>query len=212
MPPAHPRVRLLSITVRMRPTSGVTLGVVKAASHVLERFGGKGGARSQVGDDAAGNGAALWASLARYDDALVDTLERWERWSRDAAPAGGMGILRAGGNVMHGEGEDGQERLRELFVTDKWDGKKMVRSFARMKAGSAAEKVREGKGKGKTPAKPVSEDEQEDGSDDEEAEDEYVVDKILEHKFAARGVVQYKVKWLGYDDEADMTWEPAENL
>lgn len=149
MPPAHPRVRLLSITVRMRPTSGVTLGVVKAASHVLERFGGKGGARSQVGDDAAGNGAALWASLARYDDALVDTLERWERWSRDAAPAGGMGILRAGGNVMHGEGEDGQERLRELFVTDKWDGKKMVRSFARMKAGSAAEKVREGKGKGK---------------------------------------------------------------
>lgn len=69
-----------------------------------------------------------------------------------------------------------------------------------------------GKGQGKAPAKPVSEDEEEDGSDDEEAEDEYVVDKILEHKFAARGVVQYKVKWLGYDDEADITWEPAENL
>ena len=155
-PPAHPRVRLLSITVRMRPTSGVTLGVVKAASHILERFGGKGGARSHVGDkhegdDATGNGAALWASLARYDDALVDTLERWERWSRDAASAGGMGKLRAGGDVMHGEAEGtyGEERLRNLFVGDKWDGKKMVRSFARMRAGSGAEKVREGKGKGK---------------------------------------------------------------
>lgn len=68
------------------------------------------------------------------------------------------------------------------------------------------------KGKGKAPAKPVSEDEQEDGSDDdEEAEDEYAVDKILDHK-VTRGVVQYKVKWLGYEDDADCTWEPASNL
>jgi chromobox protein 1 len=68
------------------------------------------------------------------------------------------------------------------------------------------------KGKGKAPAKPASEDEQEDDSDDEEAEDEFAVDKILDHKFGARGVVQYKVKWLGYDKEEDMTWEPAANL
>jgi chromobox protein 1 len=70
------------------------------------------------------------------------------------------------------------------------------------------------KDKGKAPAKPVSEDGQEDGSDDdeEEAEDEYAVDKILDHKFGPRGVVQYKVKWLGYDAEEDMTWEPAANL
>ena len=67
-------------------------------------------------------------------------------------------------------------------------------------------------GKGKAPAKPESEDEKEDGSDDEEGEDEYVVEKIVEHKFARGGAVQYKVKWLGYEDEADMTWEPAENL
>lgn len=69
-----------------------------------------------------------------------------------------------------------------------------------------------GKGKGKVPAKPVSEDEQEDGSDEEEAEDEYSVDKILEHRFERGGAVKYKVKWLGYEDEADMTWEPAANL
>jgi chromobox protein 1 len=74
-------------------------------------------------------------------------------------------------------------------------------------------KASKAKGKGKAPAKPVSEDEQEDGSDDEEeAEDEYSVDKILEHRFERGGVVKYKVKWLGYEDEADMTWEPAANL
>jgi len=73
-------------------------------------------------------------------------------------------------------------------------------------------KATKGKGKGNAPAKPVSEDEQEDGSDDEEAEDEYSVDKILEHRFERGGVVKYKVKWLGYEDEADMTWEPAVNL
>lgn len=68
-------------------------------------------------------------------------------------------------------------------------------------------------GKGKAPAKPASEDEQEDGSDDDEdAEDEFAVDRILDHKFGARGVVQYKVKWLGYEAEEDMTWEPAANL
>ena len=73
-------------------------------------------------------------------------------------------------------------------------------------------KAAKGKGKGKAVAKPVSEDEQEDGSDEEEAEDEYSVDKILEHRFERGGVVKYKVKWLGYEDEADMTWEPAANL
>jgi chromobox protein 1 len=80
----------------------------------------------------------------------------------------------------------------------------------------AAKGNAKGKGNGKAPAKPASEDEQEDeqedGSDDEEAEDEYSVDKILEHRFERGGVVKYKVKWLGYEDEADMTWEPAANL
>ncbi|KAM0723928.1 hypothetical protein Q7P37_000919 [Cladosporium fusiforme] len=66
------------------------------------------------------------------------------------------------------------------------------------------------KAKPKPPVEPESEDEQVDGSD-EEAEDEYTVEEILDHK-TLRGVIQYKVKWLGYDDEADITWEPAENL
>lgn len=55
-----------------------------------------------------------------------------------------------------------------------------------------------------------SEDELADGSD-EEGEDEYSVEEITEHKIL-KGKIMYRVKWLGYDDEADMTWEPAENL
>jgi chromobox protein 1 len=69
------------------------------------------------------------------------------------------------------------------------------------------------KGKGKAaPAKPQSEDEQEAESDEEGAEDEYVVERITEHKFARGGAIQYRVKWLGYENEVDMTWEPLENL
>lgn len=67
------------------------------------------------------------------------------------------------------------------------------------------------KAKGKAPVEPESEDELAEGSDDEEAEDEYSVEEIVDHNIQ-RGAIKYKVKWLGYDDEADMTWEPAENL
>lgn len=48
--------------------------------------------------------------------------------------------------------------------------------------------------------------------DDEEDEDEYRVEKILAHGYGKGGVVIYQIKWLGYDDEADQTWEPIENL
>lgn len=48
--------------------------------------------------------------------------------------------------------------------------------------------------------------------DDEEDEDEYRVEKILAHGYAKGGVVVYQIKWLGYEDEEDQTWEPIENL
>jgi chromobox protein 1 len=69
-----------------------------------------------------------------------------------------------------------------------------------------------GKGKAKAPAKPVSEDEQEDGSDEEEqADDEYQVEKLVDHKFI-KGTVFYLVKWLGWEDEKDRSWEPLSNV
>lgn len=53
---------------------------------------------------------------------------------------------------------------------------------------------------------------QEDEDDEEIGEDEYHVEKILTHGFSDEGVVLYQIKWLGYEDEADLTWEPVENL
>lgn len=71
------------------------------------------------------------------------------------------------------------------------------------------------KGKGKARAEPVeeepaAEDDDEEGDSEQDA-DEFVVEKILDHGFHGKKVT-YKVKWLGYDKEDDMTWEPAENL
>lgn len=59
-------------------------------------------------------------------------------------------------------------------------------------------------------AAPEPEDEGDD--DDEEDEDEYRVEKILAHEYAKDGSVLYQIKWLGYEDETDLTWEPEENL
>ncbi|KAF3909461.1 hypothetical protein AA313_de0202982 [Arthrobotrys entomopaga] len=55
------------------------------------------------------------------------------------------------------------------------------------------------------------EEEQEEGDDVEEGEPEYVVEKILDHKWED-GVLKYRVKWQGYDKKADQTWEPEETL
>ncbi|EMC99752.1 hypothetical protein BAUCODRAFT_145133 [Baudoinia panamericana UAMH 10762] len=52
----------------------------------------------------------------------------------------------------------------------------------------------------------------EDGEEDEAGEEEYRVEKIVAHGFEEDGSVKYKIKWLGYDNEDDMTWEPVENL
>jgi chromobox protein 1 len=41
----------------------------------------------------------------------------------------------------------------------------------------------------------------------------YVVESIIKHKwFAPEGKYKYLVKWQGYDDPKDQTWEPSENL
>jgi len=58
----------------------------------------------------------------------------------------------------------------------------------------------------------VEEPEEEEEEGDDEDEDEYFVDKIVDHGFEPDGSVKYKVKWLGYENEEDMTWEPLENL
>uniref|UniRef100_A0AC34GLL4 Chromo domain-containing protein n=1 Tax=Panagrolaimus sp. ES5 TaxID=591445 RepID=A0AC34GLL4_9BILA len=49
-------------------------------------------------------------------------------------------------------------------------------------------------------------------SDDEESvvENEYVVEKILDKRGHGKKV-EYLIKWRGYDDPIENTWEPVEN-
>ncbi|KAF2680844.1 hypothetical protein K458DRAFT_421170 [Lentithecium fluviatile CBS 122367] len=60
-------------------------------------------------------------------------------------------------------------------------------------------------------AKAPVEEEDEEAEDDDEGEDEYVVEKIVGHKLQ-KGTIIYDVKWQGYDDPLDRTWEPESNL
>ncbi|KAJ8966168.1 hypothetical protein NQ314_003700, partial [Rhamnusium bicolor] len=45
----------------------------------------------------------------------------------------------------------------------------------------------------------------------EETNEEYIVEKIIDDRINDRGVKEYLLKWIGYDNK-DNTWEPEENL
>jgi hypothetical protein len=47
-------------------------------------------------------------------------------------------------------------------------------------------------------------------SDSSEEEEQFVVEKILDRRIR-NGEVQYLIKWQGYNDPEDNTWEPAKN-
>lgn len=124
VPPS--KMRLTQIVVRMRELSGIKTNIVRAANALIERTSyAKGAAQSR---------GQIWASLARYDDELVNTLEGWERHTRDEA--GDMGKRRLGSERMN------DERLANMFKDDRWDKNKMVRTFARF--GVAGDDTRKG--------------------------------------------------------------------
>ncbi|KAI7157442.1 hypothetical protein KC349_g5615 [Hortaea werneckii] len=65
----------------------------------------------------------------------------------------------------------------------------------------------------KKATEPTQEDDDDDENDeDEDDEDEYRVEKIVKHDWLDDGTLVYQIKWQGYEDPGDMTWEPVENL
>lgn len=52
-----------------------------------------------------------------------------------------------------------------------------------------------------------------DDEGDGEGPEEYVVEAILDHKFPADAAEPYyKIKWEGFNEKKDLTWEPQANL
>ncbi|KAI0168994.1 heterochromatin protein one [Hypoxylon sp. FL1284] len=54
---------------------------------------------------------------------------------------------------------------------------------------------------------------EEEGSDEDLGEDEFIVEKILGHMVDPKdGSLKFKVKWEGYEKKSDQTWEEYDNL
>jgi len=104
-----PKVRLYGIKVRMREEGGgAQVAIVRMANALIERA-----PRSITGKDYGAEN--LWASLARYEDAMVEEIEK---------------RVRNGDEIEY---EDDQvTRKNNMFATSNWDNKKMVKGFARM--------------------------------------------------------------------------------
>merc|ERR1711915_623685 len=45
-----------------------------------------------------------------------------------------------------------------------------------------------------------------------EEQEEYEIETILDKKSMKHGKVEYLIKWKGYDDPEDRTWEPASGI
>lgn len=118
----HSKVRITSITLWMKEVSAIKSQLIRASNAILDRTSSK---------KYKGKGE-VWISLARYDDGLVDLLESWERHTRDEG--GDMGLRKPGSDQV------GDDMLADVFNTQKWDEKKMVRSFARMGTSEGARK------------------------------------------------------------------------
>lgn len=101
------------------------MSLVRAANLVIDHTNlvKNPGVSSTASSKGQGQGH-IWVSLARYDDELVELLERWEAHTRD--DGGHMGKRKKGVDHM------GEEALSKVFEDGRWDKGKMVRSFARL--------------------------------------------------------------------------------
>lgn len=106
-----PKARLYGITIKMRESGGgATVAVVRVANMLLEQATSRGNSS----DDDRGAGR-VWVSLARYDDEMVEEVER---------------RIQANDSIEYES--DGYTLKNSMFATTKWDDKKMINSFARL--------------------------------------------------------------------------------
>lgn len=127
-----PKARILEIKVRLQEGGNVKFGFVNTVNAVMDKVA-KHKARKAAEKganviDTSQYETPMWASLARYDDNLVELLEKWERNTR-GGDGSQMGVRQEGSAHMD------NDALSELFDSEsgsKWDNTKMVRSFARM--------------------------------------------------------------------------------
>ncbi|KAG8694399.1 Telomerase protein component 1 [Ceratobasidium sp. 394] len=122
LPDDTQRVQLDTIRVTMRDDASLKQRGFRILNSFLDRaVGGGADARKGKGD--------VWVSLARYDDSLVELLEKWERRTRSKGK--GIGHREHGVEADRDE-KEGEIALAKIFDDGSWDNKKMVRSFARM--------------------------------------------------------------------------------
>jgi len=132
-----PKVRLTKLTLRMREPSTVKMGIVRVANKVIEKTNMAKGPLATASSGSSldsSNGSSpssrMWASLAKYEDPLVDLLEQWEVYTRD--PGGHFGKKRIGSECLTSERSTKEEEISRLFENGKWDKEKMVRRFAQL--------------------------------------------------------------------------------
>ncbi|QRV81977.1 Dual specificity phosphatase, catalytic domain [Ceratobasidium sp. AG-Ba] len=122
LPDAQQLIRLGTIRVTMRDDASLKQRGFRFINSFLDRAVG-GGADAKKGK------GEVWVSLARYDDNLVEMLERWEQRTRSKDK--GIGHREHGVEADKNE-KEGETALAKIFEDGTWDNKKMVRSFARM--------------------------------------------------------------------------------
>lgn len=122
-----PKVRLTQIQLRRHTLSGLKTGLVKTANAVMNNTGfGAAGAAQAAG--------RVWASLARYDDELVGTLEKWECATRAENDDVGRSREESERLTSADEKTEKQGAFASTFRDGRWDNGKMVRGFARFGA------------------------------------------------------------------------------
>jgi phosphatidylinositol-3,4,5-trisphosphate 3-phosphatase/dual-specificity protein phosphatase PTEN len=115
---SKPKVRLTEIKLCMKEASVMKTNVIKAASMLIDKA--NLGKAPPDGNDHA----QFWVTLARYDDPLINLLEKWERLSRSEHH---IGRRKTGSEHIDKE-------LSNVFVDGRWDNIKMVNTFARLGA------------------------------------------------------------------------------